>query len=103
MIRDVLFDAHTKEAAEKLAELCRAEGWSVHPERGILHLQEGVATGSGYVPEDTFWSVCAQVPDFDYSQMEAVHDKAEELAKQTETLCVGGGCAIGEEESEESK
>lgn len=103
MIRDIDFQVPGPEQVEKLIELCRAEGWTVDPERDVTHYEKGVPFHFGdefppYIPEETHSTVVAHKADFDYDELEAVHARADELAAQVGGDVTGGGCAFNEDE-----
>jgi hypothetical protein len=102
MIRDLFFNVPDADAATKLVELGKAEGWDVST---VFNYVEGVpfseaddplSVADPYVPDHTYSQVTLHAPDFDYDRIHAVHEKASELAGQVGGECVGDGCAIGE-------
>lgn len=100
MIRDIFFEVPNAERAEALITLCEAEGWTVDREQDIHHYEQGVTVElphdlPSYVAERTYTSVTAHKPDFDYDEINAVQEKADELAAKVGGECTGGGCAIG--------
>lgn len=106
MIRDLFFNVPNAEAAAKLVELGKVEGWTVST---VFNYVEGepfseaddpLSVADPYVPDHTYSQVTLHKPDFDYDEIEAVHEKANELAGQVGGSCVGGGCAIGEIDEE---
>jgi hypothetical protein len=106
MIRDLFFNVPNAEAAAKLVELGKVEGWDVST---VFNYIEGepfseaddpLSVADPYVPDHTYSQVTLHKPDFDYDQIHTVHEKASELAGQVGGECVGGGCAIGEIDEE---
>lgn len=102
MIRDLFFNVPDADAAAKLVKLGEIEGWTVG---SVFNYAKGepfseaddpLSVADPYIPEETYSSVTLHKPDFDYDEIQAVHEKADELAKQVGGECTGGGCAIGE-------
>lgn len=95
MIRAITFEVPTRQAAEELIKLCRAEGWTVDEEADVFHYEQGelitlAADRPPALMPETYSVVIAHQADLDHSDW-AVRAKAAELAAKVCGECIGGG------------